>query len=110
MHNVYWINVLMESVPVCAYVLFTKQFSLKFDIEVVCIEGGKKNVISVCSYGVKALLTWLMEAGNFITGRRLLYQPLCIHLTLNIFYRQFLILHWELRGVISSVAVGLCLS
>jgi len=35
----------MESVPVPAYVLFTKQFSLKFDIEVVCVEGGKKNVI-----------------------------------------------------------------
>jgi len=59
MHSVHRINVLMESVPVCAYVyvLFTKQFSLKFDIEMVCVEGGKKNVISIRSYGVKALLT-----------------------------------------------------
>jgi len=32
---------------------------VKFDIEVVYAEGGKKNVILVHSYHVKALLTWL---------------------------------------------------
>jgi len=47
----------MESVPVSVHVLFTKQFSVKFDIEVVCAEGCKKNVISIRSYCVKALLT-----------------------------------------------------
>jgi len=82
MYSVHWINVLIESVPVSVHVLFTKQFSVKFDIEVVCAEGCKKNVISIRSYCVKALLTWLlMEAGNFITGKRLLYEPLYIGLT-----------------------------